>query len=203
MTTLKTFNAQNVTNTAQFSKALSSVFSGIQGRNNQVQQLIIIALEQARTGNNLSWLMDILVHAENTRGINLKKIHDYIVTYICKDTVEIRTKNKKVDGKPVKIRSLGTKKDSSLELIALEKIDTTWFDYGKEPRLEDIDYKAKLSRALQTAVNKGKLSADDIVDALMLAEIPVTDMMKAFDSVSVTGTPVARKEKKTLSHEAH
>ena len=71
MKTLTAYNNTNVTNTKQFVTASKLVFGSIAQRNDQVQQLLVIAVGEAarisggQVTNNLDWL---------ARSLNLIKL---------------------------------------------------------------------------------------------------------------------------------
>jgi len=166
---LKSFNNTNVTNTKQFNAALSGVFTAISGRNVQIQELLIIALEQSTKGGNLGWVSDIYNLALETQGINSKRIHTYIKEYMYSGTVTFDVK-KGVFKKSVKADSV----------IANIEVSETWFDFGKKdtPKKEK-DYLKSITTAINNATSetKGHHTQAEILKSIVASGMTIDTMM--------------------------
>lgn len=179
---MKTFNNTNITSTKSFLSACNAVFTGINGRNLQLQELLLVAVNEAakvdkndNPSNNLSWLSSLLVMAEQTNGINLSKIVTYVKEVLCCNTV-------KWDAKKQTLNKVN--KDTKLEYCT-NPMDT-WFNHGKPNNLDkEFDYEASLSRALDKFFDKGNKTIADLAIILAKKEINVNDVMLAMEFANI------------------
>jgi hypothetical protein len=180
---MKTFNSANITSSKSFLSACNSVFGGISGRNQQLQELLVIAVAQAakvdsngNVGNNLSWLSSILVLAEQTNGINLAKIAVYVKEVLCQKTV-------KWDAKKQTLSKLN--KDTSLSYNVEPSM--SWYDYGKPAKLEAVfDVAGTLRRAIDNSRKKGDASNSEILAVIASLDFTTAELMEAFESIEPT-----------------
>lgn len=175
---MKTFNSSNVTSTKTFISACNSVFSGIAGRNQQLQDLLVIAVSEAakldsngNASNNLSWLSAILVKAEETSGINLTKIVVYVKEVLCNSTVKWDAKKQ--------ILKKATKETS---LVYTTEPTQTWFEYGKPASIEKaFDVAGTLRRAIDNSRKKGNASNVEILAVIASLDFTADELMQAFE----------------------
>tara|TARA_B100001063_G_scaffold227047_2_gene237169 strand:- start:13711 stop:14277 length:567 start_codon:yes stop_codon:yes gene_type:complete len=179
MATLTTYSQANVKTTKDFTKACTAVFGSIKQRNEQVQQLLILAVQEAaklssngQASNNLTWLSNILVIAEDTQGINLTKIVKYIKEVLCCNTVAWNKKDNKL--------TKTSKKD--VKLMYNCEPESTWYEYGKKASVsKEFDYAKRIKSAIISATNpdKGGLTHEDVIKAIFEAGITIDDVMNA------------------------
>ena len=183
---LTTFDKSNVTTTKQFSKACQSVFGGIKARNEQVQQLLILAVNEAaressgQVTNNLTWLTELIKYAEGTQGINFTKVVRYVKEVLCCNTVAwSATKNQlqKTSKKDV-VLTYNTEPESS------------WYDYGKANNAaKEFDYGKRVTSAINSAMkaDKGGMSAAEVVAAILASDsINLDDLLNAVGTETTT-----------------
>lgn len=174
---LKSYNQTNVTNHKQFTKAIKDVFAGVAARNKQIQQLLIIAVNEAaresggQVVNNLTWLSELMVLAEDTKGINATKLSEYVRVELCCNTV----------GWDKKTRQLKKKaKDTPLK-YNLEPAHT-WFDHGKPDTIEKaFDYGKRIESAISNALDpeKGGMTFAEVIKHVAQTGITVDDLIQA------------------------
>ena len=179
MTKLTAYTQANVKTTKDFTKACSAVFGSIAQRNEQVQQLLILAVNEAakksaggQVGNNLTWLSNILIVAETTQGINLTKIVKYVKEVLCCNTVAWNKKENKL--------TKTSKKD--VKLMYNLAPESTWFDYGKKATVaKEFDYGKRVKSAIIAATDpeKGGMTHEQIVQAIFEAGISIDDVLNA------------------------
>lgn len=179
MATLTTYSQANVKTTKDFTKACTTVFGSIAQRNEQVQQLLILAVNEAaklsangQPSNNLTWLSNLLVMAEETNGINLTKIVKYIKEVLCCNTVAWNKKDNKL--------TKTSKKD--VKLMYNCEPESTWYDYGKKASVaKEFDYAKRVKSAIMSATDpeKGGLTHEDVIKAIFEAGITIDDVMNA------------------------
>lgn len=182
---LKKYTSENVTNTKQFNQAISTVFGSIAQRNNQIQQLLIIAVNEAsrvsggQVTNNLDWLTRVLVVAEETKGVNLPKMVKYVKEVLCCNTVSWNSKKSRITKRQ--------DKDVSLEYNTSP--DTTWFDYGKKETVaKAFDYGKKRVTSVVTqalAEDKGGLTLSEVLQAVLEVDtVNIRELINAMDEVN-------------------
>lgn len=163
---LTTYNKVNVTTTKQFTKACSVVFAGIKQRNEQVQQLLILAVNEAakvsggQVTNNLTWLTELLKMAESTQGINFTKVVRYVKEVLCCNTVAWSTAKSQLVKSSVK----GVVLTYNLEP------ESTWYDYGKKNNIKnEFDYAKRVVSSINSAMDadKGGLSSKEVLSAII------------------------------------
>ena len=127
---MKVFNTSNITSVKQFGAAINDVFSSIAARQEQIQQLCQIAVIEAarmvegRNGelvhnNNLTWLSMLYNKAIDTKGLNAKRLKDYIENYL-------------VVGVTYSEKSQSFKRKNSKQAIEYTlNVTVKWYDYGK------------------------------------------------------------------------
>lgn len=182
---LKKYTSANVTSTKQFNQAISTVFGSIAQRNEQVQQLLLLAVGEAsresggQVTNNLDWLTRILVVAEETKGINLTKMVTYVKEVLCCNTVSWNSEKKRVTKRQ--------DKDVSLEYNTSP--DTTWYNHGKKETVaKAFDYGQKRVTSVVTqalAEDKGGLSLSEVMQAVLAVDtVSIRDLIEAMDEVN-------------------
>ena len=185
MATLKQYDSKNTSSTKQFNVALNTVFGSIAQRNEQVQQLLIVAVCEAhRNGadgmstNNLDWLTRLLNLAEETKGVNLSKMVKYVSEVLCCKTVTWNTDKKR----------LAKKADKKIKLSYNVEPDCSWFDYGKKATVaQAFDYGKRVTSAINSAMNeeKGGLTLNEIMLAVMASEsVSIADLMAAIEGIN-------------------
>lgn len=116
-----------------FDSAVKKAFDGIKTRQDTIQQLLLAALANAskprqddatKSQDDFSWFDTIALLAEETQGINLKKIIDYI-RVMCDDAIIYSEK-----GKTFKKKEKGTVINYSLP-------KETWYEYGRPQKISD------------------------------------------------------------------
>lgn len=179
MANLKSYTNENLTTSKAFNTACKDVFSGIAARRDQVQQLLIVAVnEAARTSggqvvNNLTWLSKVMVMAEETKGINATKLAEYVRLVLCCNTVSWDKKNKQLK-----------KKGKTVVLAYNLEPTATWFDYGKPDTIDKaFDYGKRVTSAIKNAVDpeKGGMSFKEVIAAVAQAGITVEELLEAID----------------------
>jgi predicted signal transduction protein with EAL and GGDEF domain len=173
MTTLTNFMTKEFKNTKQFTKAVQSVMSGIASRNEQVQQLLIVATQEATKSNNLTWLSNVLAVANETKGINATKIALYVKEVLCKSTVAWDRKDQKLTKS-----KLVDKLDYDVQPAS------TWYEYGGKDKVEKAfdrakDITSRINSAL--AVDKGNLDTAVVVNAILSSNLTIEDILKAIE----------------------
>lgn len=170
---MKNFNVGEIQTSKQFNKALSEVFTGIAGRNNQLQQLLVIAVNEAaresggQVTNNLSWLTSVLVMAEDTKGINATRIASYVKEVLCCKTVSWNNEKRvlcKTQGKTLEYNTAP---------------ETTWMDYGRANKVKDaFDYEKKLTSLVTRCLDeeKGSMSTAEVLKAVMAGGVSSVDL---------------------------
>jgi hypothetical protein len=179
MTKLTTYTQANVKTTKDFTKACSAVFGSIAQRNEQVQQLLILAVNEAakksaggQVGNNLTWLSNILIVAETTQGINLTKIVKYVKEVLCCNTVAWNKQENKL--------TKTSKKGVSLMYNC--QPESTWYDYGKKNNVaKEFDYAKRVKSAIISATDpdKGGMTHEQVIQAIFEAGISIDDVLNA------------------------
>ncbi len=179
MTTLTTYSQANVKTTKDFTKACTTVFGSIKQRNEQVQQLLILAVQEAaklsdkgQASNNLTWLTSVLIMAEDTKGISLNNLAKYVKEVLCCNTVAWNKKDNKL--------TKTSKKD--VKLTYNTEPSSTWLTYGKAPSVaKEFDYAKRVKSAIISATNpdKGGLTHEDVIKAIFEAGITIDDVMNA------------------------
>lgn len=181
---LTTYTNANVTNTKQFNGAIQTVFGSIKERNNQIQQLLILAVGEAsreaggQVTNNLDWLTRILCLAEETKGVNLTKMVRYVKEVLCCNTVSWNSEKSRL--------SKVAKKD--IKLTYNVEPDVTWFDYGKKETVaKAFDYGKRVTSAVSSAMSeeKGGLTLTEIMQAVIEADgVTIAELMQAIGEVN-------------------
>lgn len=182
---LTKYTQANVTNTKQFTKATAMVFGSIKERNNQIQQLLVLAVAEAakvtngQVGNNLDWLTRILVLAQETKGVNLTKMVTYVREELCCNTVSWnndKSRLTKVAKKEVKLKYNLTPEKS-------------WFDYGKKETVaKSFDYGKRVTSAIKAAMStdKGGMTTAELMQAIIASgELGINDLMQAMETTSL------------------
>ena len=186
MKTLKSYTQADFTNLKSFNSAISRVFGSIAQRNEQVQQLLVIAVNEAakeneagQVGNNLTWLSSILEQAENTKGVNVKRVASYVKEVLCNNTVAW-------DGKKKQLRK--AKKDQPIEYTVQPLV--SWMEHGKKETVaQAFDYGKRVTSSIKNAMDgeKGGLSLDEVLNAIIAAEgVTAESLMDALNSKGTT-----------------
>lgn len=181
---IKQYTLDNTTTSKQFNSALTMVMGSIAQRNEQVQQLAIIAVNEAARlngdlpTNNLDWLTNLLVKAEQTKGINLAKLVKYVKEVLCCNTVswnKEKSRLKKVNDKTVK-------------LTYNVKPDVKWFDYGKKPTVaRAFNYPSRITSSINSGMNaeKGGMTLAEVMKAVIAADdVTLDELMQAIAEVN-------------------
>lgn len=164
---LKAFNAASITTDGKFSAAIKDVFTGITARNQQIQQLLVIALfkaqapasdDPARTVDDFRWLSMLADSFEGCRGLSLQQFTDYIKAHV-----------HTVDGKSLRwdSKTKQFKKPEKGVLMVYKPLAGTWFEFGKKPTIAsqfnlDKSFHAVLNKAAKAA-KEGALSPEDLL----------------------------------------
>jgi len=171
---LKQFDVNNVQTSKQFNSALSDVFAGITGRNKQLQQLLIVAVNEAarisggQVTNNLSWLSAVLAKADETKGVNGQKIALYVKEVLCCKSVAWD------------VKKLTLKKSPSADVLEYNLApEVSWYDFGKDPAVKEaFDYGKKLTSTVKAALDetKGGMTIAEVMEAIMAGGVTSTDL---------------------------
>ena len=184
---LTTYTAQNVNSLKSLNKAINTVFGGVAARNEQIQQLLILSVNEAgktsggQVTNNLSWLSRMIEVAENTKGVNAKRITRYIVNVLCNETVSYNTETKQ----------LAKKKDKEVKLSYTLEPTESWYDYekAKDSSKAAFDYgKKRVTNVVTAALDteKGGLTVTEVVQAMLDSKsLSLNELLKAMDSVNL------------------
>ena len=163
---MKTYTNENISTPKQFNSAIKEVFGSIATRNQQVQQLLILAVNEAakevngQVGNNLNWLTMLLNQAEQTKGIALVKVVKYVKEVLCCNTVSWNAETAKL----TKVKTKGVKLTYNTAPL------TEWYSYGKKETLKKaFDYSKAVTSSITSALDekKGGLTKLDIIRAVM------------------------------------
>jgi hypothetical protein len=181
---LKNYTTQNVTNTRQFNSALSTVFGSIAQRNNQIQQLLIIAVSEAsresggQVTNNLDWLTRILMVAQETKGVNLPKMVKYVKEVLCCNTVSWNSEKNR----------LAKVNDKAVKLTYNTSPDIACFDDGKKETVAKVfDYGKRVTAAINSALSedKGGMTVAEVMQAVMASDaVSLNDLMQAIEDIN-------------------
>ena len=184
MKSLTAYSNTNVTNTKQFVTASKLVFGSIAQRNDQVQQLLILAVSEAaresggQITNNLDWLSSILKLAEETKGINLVKMVRYVKEILCVNTVSWNSEKSK----------LNKVSDKAIKLTYNIEPATTWFDHGKKETVaKAFDYGKRATSAFEAAINpeKGGMTVAEVMAMFAGANgVTIGDLMVAIETIN-------------------
>ena len=177
---MKTFNTSNVTSCKQFTTALTSVMQGISSRNVQLQELLMISVNEAcklkedgTPQNNLNWLSLLLLQAEDTKGINLKKITAYVKEVLTCNTTAW-------DGKKKCLKKAG-----GVDAIMYDIVPSvTWFEYGTKPSIaKEFDGVKSIKNAINNAMDsdKGNMTKAQVLAVLATLDFSSEDLMNALD----------------------
>ena len=163
---LKSFNAATITTDGKFSAAVKDVFTGITARNQQIQQLLVIALFKAqspasddpeRTVDDFRWLSLLADSFEGCRGLSLQQFTDYLKAHV-----------QTVGGKSLRwdTKTQQFKKPEKGVVMVYKQLVGTWFEFGKKPTLAsafsfDKSFHAVLNKAAKAA-KEGALSPEDL-----------------------------------------
>lgn len=163
---LKTFTPDSVRTDKNFSTAVLDVFSGVSARNQQIQQLIVIALNKAqtpaaddptRTVDDFRWLSLLADKFESTRGLNLQQFVDYLKAHV---KCEIVQPDKTVVTKSLlwDVKTKQFKKPVKGAAVQYMQITGTWFEFGKKPTLAAA---FNLTGSFSSLINKAAKQAKD------------------------------------------
>lgn len=184
---LTKYTTDNVTSLKQLTKAVKTVFGAVSQRNEQIQQLLLVSVAEAaresggQVTNNLAWLSNIIAVADNTKGVNAKRIVRYVVKVLCNDTVSYNS-DKKV---------LSKKKDKTVKLDYNTNPDQTWYEFekSKDSAKAAFDYGKRGVSAMIAARNKGDnpLSLGELFAQYLANEDcpdTIQDLMEAMEAVN-------------------
>ena len=184
MTTLTQYNQSNITNSKQFNSALKTVFGSIAERNNQIQQLLIVAVNEAaresggQVTNNLDWLSNALLMAQEAKGINVVKLSQYVKDVLCCGTICWNSKESKIKKTAAK----------NVKLTYNLEPKTTWFNYGKKETVaKAFDYSKRLTSAVDSAMSmeKGGLTINEVMLAILASKnVTLSELLQAIDTVN-------------------
>ena len=174
MSKLAEYNVKNVSTSKQFNKAVDVVFTGISGRNNQVQQLLVLAVNEAareaggQVTNNLTWLSKVLAIANETKGVNATRIASYVKEVLCKNTVAWNKEKKSL------------KKSAQVAHLEYDiEPKTEWFNHGKADKVEAaFDYGKRVANSIMAALDddKGGMSTGEVLQAVLKGGITSVDL---------------------------
>lgn len=183
---LTTYSNENVSTTKQLNKAVKDVFSRIADRNEQIQQLLVLSVQEAakesggQITNNLSWLSNIIARADDTKGVNAKRITRYIVSVLCKDTVSYSSETKQLSKKKSKEVKLSYDLEPAQEWYTFEKAKDSAkaaFNYGSK----------RVTNVVIAALDpeKGGLTAAELMEAVVASEkVSIAELMRAMENVN-------------------
>lgn len=183
---LTKYTNENVTSLKQLNKAIKTVFGGVAQRNEQIQQLLLLGVnEAARTSggqvtNNLSWLSNIIAVADNTKGVNAKRITRYVVNILCNESVTYDSESKQ----------LSKKKSKEVKLSYTTEPACEWYEYekAKDRANKAFDYGSKRVTNVVTqalAEEKGNLSLNEVMQAVLAVEtVTLNDLMSAMEAIN-------------------
>lgn len=183
---LQAYTSENVSTTKQLNKAIKDVFGSISQRNEQIQQLLMLAVNEAakesggQVTNNLSWLSNIIARADNTKGVNAKRITRYVVNVLCRETVSYNSET----------MQLAKKKSKEIKLQYTVDPAQTWYEYEKkkDSAKAAFDYGQKRVTNVVTAAldsEKGNLSVAELLQAVVASEaVSIVDLMLAMEVVN-------------------
>lgn len=133
-----------------FDSAVKKAFDGIKTRQDTIQSLLLAALANARkprvddatkSQDDFSWFTTIAVMAEETKGLNLKKIVDYIRA-MCDNSIVFDTKERVF------------RKHTKGTVINYMTPDVPWYEFGKAQRIEDSWNLSKYLGTVQSQLQK-------------------------------------------------
>ena len=183
---LAKYDSSNVSTTKQLNKAVKDVFGSIGDRNEQVQQLLMLGVNEAakeaggQITNNLSWLSHIIARADDTNGVNAKRIVRYVVNVLCQDTVSYSSETKQ----------LAKKKSKDIKLKYCIDPAATWYEFEKkkDSAKAAFDYGSKRVTNVVTAAlddTKGGLTIAELMQAVLASEkVSIVDLMLAMENVN-------------------
>ena len=186
MSTLTVYTSKNVSSLKQLNKAIKTVLGSVAERNEQVQQLLILSVQEAakesggQVTNNLSWLSNIIALADNTKGVNAKRITRYVVNVLCRDTVSYNSETKQ----------LAKKKSKEIKLKYTVEPAQAWYEYekAKDSAKAAFDYGSKRVTNVVTAAldnEKGGLTLHELMQAVVASDsVNITDLMLAMENVN-------------------
>lgn len=182
MSKLKQYSQSNVTDTKSFRKAIGEVFAGVKARNLQIQQLLLVALAEAsrvsngQPTNNLTWLSELLVLAEDTKGINATRIAEYVRIELCCNSVGWNKKKRQL-----------VKRSKDVPLVYNTEPKCAWYDYGKPDSVDKaFDYGKSVINAVKKAIDpdKGGMTHKQIIECLAQVGFTVDDILDTIDEVT-------------------
>lgn len=180
------YSIENITSLKQLNKAIKTVFGGVAERNEQIQQLLLLAINEAakeaggQVTNNLSWLSNIIAVADNTKGVNAKRIVRYVVSVLCNDTVSYNTETKQ----------LAKKKSKEIKLKYAIEPACTWYEYekAKDSAKAAFDYGVKrITNVVDAALNedKGNITLAEVLTGVLASEaVSLNDLMNAMQAIN-------------------
>lgn len=181
------YSIENVTSLKQLNKAIKTVFGGVAERNEQIQQLLLLGVGEAarvsggQVTNNLSWLSNIIMVADNTKGVNAKRIVRYVVTVLCNDTVSYDSETKQ----------LAKKKSKEIKLKYSDGFGIpAWYEYekAKDSAKAAFDYGVKrITNVVNTALDeeKGNITLAEVLTGVLASEsVSLNDLLTAMQSIN-------------------
>tara|TARA_R110000823_G_C15952958_1_gene502568 strand:+ start:46782 stop:47357 length:576 start_codon:yes stop_codon:yes gene_type:complete len=180
------YTNQSINTMKKLNGAIKTVFGSIAERNEQIQQLLIVSVNEAarvsgeQVTNNLSWLSNIIAVADNTKGVNAKRITRYVVSVLCKDTVTYNSETKQ----------LAKKKSKDIKLSYDVEPVQTWFEFekAKDKAAAAFDYGQKRITNVVTAAldnEKGNITLSEVLMGVLACEsVTVNDLMNAMQAIN-------------------
>lgn len=180
------YSIENVTSLKQLNKAIKTVFGGVAERNEQIQQLLLLGVGEAaresggQVTNNLSWLSNIIMVADNTKGVNAKRIVRYVVTVLCNDTVSYNSETKQ----------LAKKKSKEIKLSYTTEPQVEWYEYEKarDSAKAAFDYGVKrITNVVNAALDeeKGNITLAEVLTGVLASEsVSLNDLLTAMQSIN-------------------
>ena len=150
-----------------FNKAVQTTFDGISARQSQLHQLLIIAFAKAQTErtaddgtvsttDDFRWLSTILAKAIETKGLNSKRMADWVNSCVSSPD----------SASPLKWDTKTNQlKKSKAGITLVYNITGTWYEHGKPDKIDEaFKFTAVLEQMMKRAskaYNDGTMSDAD------------------------------------------
>ena len=153
---LTAYNLDNISNIKKFNTAIATVLTSIEGRNKQLQQLLVIATVMAEKSDNFTWLTNLVNKAKSTKGINASRILEYIRDVLCDNGIKWNKKESRIK-----------KAKKGLVINYNTNPDVAWYEYKKaNDSVRSIDYKKQFVNVAKRAIEHNVNSLDLLVGML-------------------------------------
>jgi len=151
---LKTYTG--IMTDGSFNKAVNDVFAGITARQDQLQQLLVVAFAKAQqqredgtTVDDFRWLSTILAKAIETKGLNSKRMADWINSCVSSPDTD----------RPLKYEQKTAQlKKSKAGIKLVYNVQGTWYDYGKP---DDVQKSFAFAQQLESLLKRASKAYND------------------------------------------